>query len=142
MLPRIAWAEQGGDDVSLRLLLHTTILPVLESARFVQSVPYLETPPILFYRVLRHSRTQTEAALAEHEGTSLSSFVQTDHGVASCAILHVCRVLFRSNQMLKQLAKIAISNNVGGVKFYLRTRLHTLGEERHFALVDALRFAI
>jgi hypothetical protein len=37
--------------------------------------------------------------------------------------------------------KIAISNNVvGGVKHDVRTRLHALAEERHFALVDCLRF--
>jgi len=36
--------------------------------------------------------------------------------------------------------KIAISNNVGGVKHDVRTRLHALVEERHFALVDCLRF--
>jgi hypothetical protein len=36
--------------------------------------------------------------------------------------------------------KIAISNNVGGVKDDVRTRLHALVEERHFALVDGLRF--
>ena len=32
--------------------------------------------------------------------------------------------------------KKAISNNVGGVKHDVRTRLHALVEERHFALVD------
>jgi hypothetical protein len=36
--------------------------------------------------------------------------------------------------------KIAISNNVGGVKQYERTRLRALVEERHFALVVGLRF--
>jgi len=36
--------------------------------------------------------------------------------------------------------KIAISNNVGQVKYFLRTLLHALVEERHFALVDGLRF--
>ena len=36
--------------------------------------------------------------------------------------------------------KIAISNNVGSVKNDVRTRLHALVEERHFALVDRLRF--
>jgi hypothetical protein len=36
--------------------------------------------------------------------------------------------------------EIAISNNVGGVKDDVRTRLHALVEERHFALVDGLRF--
>jgi hypothetical protein len=35
---------------------------------------------------------------------------------------------------------IAISNNVGGVKHDVRTRLHALVEERHLALVDCLRF--
>ena len=39
-----------------------------------------------------------------------------------------------------QLGKIAISNNVGGVKHDLSTRLHALVKERHFALVDGLRF--
>jgi hypothetical protein len=36
--------------------------------------------------------------------------------------------------------KIAISNNVGHVKHYARTRLRALVEERHFALVGGLRF--
>jgi len=36
---------------------------------------------------------------------------------------------------------IAISNNVGGVKHFLSTRLHALEEERHFALVVGLRFS-
>ncbi len=36
--------------------------------------------------------------------------------------------------------KIAISNNVGGVKRFLSTLLHALKEERHFALVGGLRF--
>ena len=35
---------------------------------------------------------------------------------------------------------IPISNNVGGVKRFSSTLLHALEEERHFALVDALRF--
>ena len=35
---------------------------------------------------------------------------------------------------------MSISNNVGGVKRFSSTRRHALGEERHFALVDALRF--
>ena len=33
-----------------------------------------------------------------------------------------------------------ISDNVGYVKHVLRTRRHALNEERHFALVDGLRF--
>src|SRR5512133_914262 len=37
---------------------------------------------------------------------------------------------------------IPISNNVGTVKHDLRTRLHALKEERHFALVGGLRFPI
>jgi hypothetical protein len=36
--------------------------------------------------------------------------------------------------------KIAVSNNVGHVKHYMRTPLRALVEERHFALVDGLRF--
>jgi len=36
--------------------------------------------------------------------------------------------------------KIPISNNVGHVKHYVRTRLRALVEERHFALVGGLRF--
>jgi hypothetical protein len=32
--------------------------------------------------------------------------------------------------------KIAISNNVGGVKHDLSTQWHALRKERHFALVD------
>ena len=37
---------------------------------------------------------------------------------------------------------IAISNNVGGVKHCLSTQLPALGDERHFALADGLRFPI
>jgi hypothetical protein len=36
---------------------------------------------------------------------------------------------------------ISISNNVGGVKHDPSTRRHALREERHFALVDGLRFS-
>src|SRR2546428_13277317 len=36
--------------------------------------------------------------------------------------------------------KIAISNNVGGVKHCLSTLRPALGKERHFALVEGLRF--
>jgi hypothetical protein len=36
---------------------------------------------------------------------------------------------------------IAISNNVGDVKHHVHTRLRALREERHFALVDGLRFS-
>ena len=36
--------------------------------------------------------------------------------------------------------KIAVSNNVGHVKHYMRTPLRALVEERHFALVGGLRF--
>ncbi len=36
--------------------------------------------------------------------------------------------------------KIAISNNVGGVKRFPGAPLPALGEERHFALVGGLRF--
>ena len=39
-----------------------------------------------------------------------------------------------------QLTLNRLSNNVGGVKHDVRTRLHALVEERHFALVDCLRF--
>ncbi len=35
---------------------------------------------------------------------------------------------------------IAISDNVGGVKHFSSAAPHALGEERHFALVDGLRF--
>ena len=38
------------------------------------------------------------------------------------------------------LSKNPLSNNVGGVKQYLRTLQRALGEERHFALVDGLPF--
>src|SRR6266566_210944 len=37
---------------------------------------------------------------------------------------------------------IAFSNNVGGVKHCLSTQLPALGDERHFALADGLRFPI
>jgi hypothetical protein len=36
--------------------------------------------------------------------------------------------------------EIPISNNVGGVKLFSSTLRHALGEERHFALVEGLRF--
>ena len=39
-----------------------------------------------------------------------------------------------------QLAINPLSNNVGHVKHYVRTPLHALVEERHFALVDGVRF--
>jgi hypothetical protein len=35
---------------------------------------------------------------------------------------------------------IPISNNVGRVKQFVRALLHALVKERHFALVDGLRF--
>jgi hypothetical protein len=35
-----------------------------------------------------------------------------------------------------QLLKNRVSDNVGGVKFFLSTRWRALMEERHFALVD------
>jgi len=35
---------------------------------------------------------------------------------------------------------IPISNNVGGVKHFFSTLLRALEDERHFALVDGLRF--
>src|SRR5580692_6998772 len=34
----------------------------------------------------------------------------------------------------------SISDNVGGVKHFSSTRLHALGEERHFALVEGVAF--
>jgi hypothetical protein len=53
-------------------------------------------------------------------------------------------VIFWTDQSLQQLDQahdyIAISNNVGGVKRFSSTPLHALGEGRHFALVDGLRF--
>jgi hypothetical protein len=36
--------------------------------------------------------------------------------------------------------KNRVSDNVGGVKHFSSTRLHALGEERHFALVDGVAF--
>ncbi|MGH7484639.1 MAG: hypothetical protein ACREMY_03415, partial [bacterium] len=38
--------------------------------------------------------------------------------------------------------KIAISDNVGGVKQFSSTLQHALIEERHFALVEAVAFAL
>jgi hypothetical protein len=35
-----------------------------------------------------------------------------------------------------------ISDNVGGVKQFSSTRRHALEEERHFALVEAVAFAL
>lgn len=40
----------------------------------------------------------------------------------------------------RQLTKNPLSNNVGGVNHFSSTLLHALGKERHFALVDGLRF--
>jgi hypothetical protein len=40
------------------------------------------------------------------------------------------------------LLKNRLSNNVGGVKQFSSTLLHALGEERHFALVEAVAFAL
>jgi hypothetical protein len=37
---------------------------------------------------------------------------------------------------LKQLLLTGVSDNVGGVKRFLSTLWHALGEERHFALVE------
>jgi hypothetical protein len=34
-----------------------------------------------------------------------------------------------------------VSDNVSGVKQFVSTRQHALGEERHFALVDGVGFA-
>ena len=42
--------------------------------------------------------------------------------------------------LVRDCRKIAISNNVGVVKQYLSAPLHALVKERHFALVDGLRF--
>jgi hypothetical protein len=39
-----------------------------------------------------------------------------------------------------QLLKNRVSDNVGGVKRSSETRLHALGEERHFDLVEELLF--
>ena len=40
------------------------------------------------------------------------------------------------------LAKNRLSDNVGGVKNFLSTLRHALVEERHFALVGAVAFAL
>jgi len=42
----------------------------------------------------------------------------------------------------QRLKKSHISDNVGGVKWFSSTRQHALGEERHFALVEAVAFAL
>jgi hypothetical protein len=41
-----------------------------------------------------------------------------------------------------QLLKNRLSDNVGGVKNFSSTLQHALGEERHFALVEAVAFAL
>jgi hypothetical protein len=38
------------------------------------------------------------------------------------------------------LSLTGLSDNVGGVKHFLSTLLHALGEERHFALVEGVAF--
>jgi hypothetical protein len=40
------------------------------------------------------------------------------------------------------LAKNRLSDNVGGVKQFSSTLQHALVEERHFALVEAVAFAL
>jgi hypothetical protein len=40
----------------------------------------------------------------------------------------------------RRCREIPISNNVGGVKHDLSTRRRALEQERHFALIDGLRF--
>src|SRR5438876_3572043 len=56
-------------------------------------------------------------------------------------------VMSAFNALRKPLSRdswrnIAFSNNVGGVKHCLSTQLPALGDERHFALADGLRFPI
>jgi hypothetical protein len=41
-----------------------------------------------------------------------------------------------------QVVKHRLSDNVGGVKQFLSTLQHALVEERHFALVEAVAFAL
>jgi hypothetical protein len=40
------------------------------------------------------------------------------------------------------VAKYRVSDNVGGVKQFSSTLQHALVEERHFALVEAVAFAL
>jgi hypothetical protein len=37
-------------------------------------------------------------------------------------------------------SKTGVSDNVGGVKFFLSTQQHALNEERHFALAEEVPF--
>ena len=42
--------------------------------------------------------------------------------------------------LARQLMQNRVSDNVGGVKQFLSTLRHALGEERHFALVEGFAF--
>src|SRR5580658_3504154 len=42
--------------------------------------------------------------------------------------------------VIGSFTKPGLSDNVGGVKHFSSTRLHALGEERHFALVEGVAF--
>ena len=51
-------------------------------------------------------------------------------------------VLLVVHYCCKNCCKIASLTNVGGVKQFSSTRQHVLVEERHFALVEAVAFAL
>jgi hypothetical protein len=56
------------------------------------------------------------------------------------AIIHLTNNPYSSNG--SQLTKNRLSDNVGAVKKFLSTLLLALVEERHFALVEAVAFAL
>jgi len=51
------------------------------------------------------------------------------------------RIGFCQKFEMDRWRNIPISNNVGGVKQFASTLLYALVEERHFALVEGLRFS-
>jgi hypothetical protein len=69
--------------------------------------------------------------LADHQGQILrgrNRQVNESHGDGGCS--------------RESLLKNRLSDNVGGVKQFSSTPQHALVEERHFALVEAVAFAL
>src|SRR5947208_5213269 len=65
-----------------------------------------------------------------------TAYPELDSAAHDTRITNVCR---RPGQSVSW-RKIAISNNVGGVKHCLSTLRPALGKERHFALVEGFAF--
>jgi hypothetical protein len=98
--------------------------PVTRCKRFIRLPPVKPEQQDFAYRIelksVAHSGRETPPALA-------------DRTIVISSTLHSI-----TRRMVGE--KIAISNNVGEVKHYARTLLPAPVEERHFALVDGLRF--